>query len=199
MTEKRIFVLLVATAVFALAPVLSPAAWAQQRACQAAGPFDVAAGCDQAVYGDAMPDLVKNYLRAAPHVGTGGVVCCEDGYATLAELGFRTVVNLNTRAEGSERERQLAEAAGLSHFGIEVATKAPTVAQVQAFAAIVDDPAHYPILVHCQSANRVGAMWALYRATNGVPPEVAIQEGRTVGLKPSREAAVRALLHLPAD
>ncbi len=40
-------------------------------------------------------------------------------------------------------------------------------------------------------------MWALYRAANGVPGEIAIQEGRTVGLKPSREVAVREQLGLP--
>jgi hypothetical protein len=40
-------------------------------------------------------------------------------------------------------------------------------------------------------------MWALYRAANGVPPRLAVQEGRTVGLKPSREGAVRKQLGLP--
>jgi len=165
----------------------------------ASNPFDVAAGLKQAVYGDAMPEIVKNYLRAAPYVGTGGVVCCEEGYTTLAELGFKTVVNLNTEKEGSDKEARLAEAAGLRHINIEVATKAPTMLQVGEFAAVVNDATNYPILVHCQSSNRVGAMWALYRATHGVPPMIAIQEGRTVGLKPSREAAVRKLLKLPAE
>jgi len=172
---------------------------AQQAECGAADPFDVAAGCTQAVYGDAMPEIVRNYLRAAPYVGTGGVVCCEEGYTTLAELGFKTVVNLNTEKEGSVREAWLAERAGLRHISIEVATKAPTMSQVGAFSAVVNDPANYPILVHCQSSNRVGAMWALYRAMNGVPPMIAIEEGRTVGLKPSREAAVRTLLKLSAE
>ncbi len=190
----RIFALAIAVLAFAVNP-----APAQEGACRAAGPFDVAAGCPQAVYGDKMPAIVRNYLRAAPYVGTGGVVCCEEGYATLAELGFRTVVNLNTQAEGADEERRLAEAAGLAHIGIAVAGKAPTIEQVQAFAAVVDDPSGYPILVHCQSSNRVGAMWALYRAAKGVPPAVAVEEGRTVGLKPSREGAVRAMLNLPAD
>jgi len=185
--------------------VLSAGFWtvasanADSGACAATDPFDVAAACRQAVFGDAMPAIVKNYLRAAPYVGTGGVVCCEEGYATLAQLGFKTVVNLNTRREGADKEAELAEAAGLRHVGIEVATKAPSLQQVGAFAAVANDPKNYPILVHCQSANRVGAMWALYRATSGVPPVIAIQEGRTVGLKPGREAAVRMLLKLPAQ
>ena len=62
------------------------------------------------------------------------------------------------------------------------------------FAKIVEDPANYPILLHCESSNRVGAMWALYRASKGVPNEIAIEEGRQVGLKTSREPAVREML-----
>lgn len=48
--------------------------------------------------------------------------------------------------------------------------------------------------MHCESSNRVGAAWALYRAANGVPAEIAVQEGRTVGLKPNRERRVREML-----
>jgi hypothetical protein len=40
-------------------------------------------------------------------------------------------------------------------------------------------------------------MWALYRASRGVPAAIAIQEGRAAGLKPSREGRVRELLGLP--
>jgi protein tyrosine/serine phosphatase len=58
---------------------------------------------------------------------------------------------------------------------------------------VVENAANLPVLVHCHSANRVGAMWALYRASKGVPPAVAVEEGRTAGLK-SREKAVREKL-----
>jgi uncharacterized protein (TIGR01244 family) len=81
---------------------------------------------------------------------------------------------------------------------IEVPTTAPTPEQVAAFAKVVEDPSTYPILLHCHSSNRVGAMWALYRAAAGVPAEIAIQEGRTVGMKSSREGAVREQLGLPS-
>lgn len=161
----------------------------------AANPYDVAAKHTQAPYGDEMPAIVKNYLRAAPYVGTGGVVDPK-GFAKLKELGFKTVINLNTAKEGAEDEGDGIMAAGLDYVTIPVSTHAPDAAEVAAFSKYVNDPKFYPILVHCVSSNRVGAMWALYRATNGVPPEIAIQEGRTVGLKPSREGAVREILKL---
>lgn len=162
----------------------------------ASNPYDVAAKHKEAPYGDAMPDIVKNYLRAAPYVGTGGIVDPK-GYAKLKELGFKTVINLNTAEEGAAGEGDGIMAAGLDYITIPVATHAPDDGQVDAFSKYVNDPKFYPILVHCVSSNRVGAMWALYRAKNGVPPEIAVQEGRTVGLKPSREGAVRAMLKLP--
>jgi len=163
----------------------------------AAAPFDVAARAPQAPFGDRMPAIVKNYLRAAPYIGTGGIVA-EGAYPQLKELGFKTVVNMLTAEEGGPREAAAARAAGIAYIDMPVATTAPTPDQVAAFAGIVSDSANYPILVHCQSANRVGAMWALYRAGLGVPAEIAIQEGRTIGLRPSREGAVREMLGLPA-
>lgn len=162
----------------------------------AANPYDVPAGYKQAAYGDAMPNIVKNYLRAAPYVGTGGIVDAKS-FAKLGELGFKTVINLNTAEEGATHEGETARAASLTYISIPVATRAPSPAQVVEFSEYVNDPKYYPILVHCISANRVGAMWALYRAANGVPPGIAVQEGRTVGLKPSRESAVRKQLNLP--
>ncbi len=163
----------------------------------ATNPYDVAAGYAQAPYGDQVSDAFKNYLRAAPYVGTAGVVA-EGGFEEAKRLGYRTVINLNTAEEGAIEEDERVRRVGLDYVSIEVPTEAPTLAQVETFAGYVDDPANYPILVHCVSSNRVGAMWALYRAAAGVPGEIAIQEGRTVGLKPSREGAVREQLGLPA-
>ena len=67
-------------------------------------PYDVPAGYTQAAYGDAMPGIVKNYLRAAPYVGTGGVVS-ENGYAIAKALGYRTIISLNTAEDGAKEER----------------------------------------------------------------------------------------------
>ncbi len=165
--------------------------------CSATNPYDVAAGHPQAPYGDQVSDAFTNYLRAAPYVGTAGIVA-EGGFEEAKRLGYQTVINLNTANEGAIEEDERVRKAGLDYVSIEVSTEAPTPEQVKTFAGYVNDPANFPILVHCISSNRVGAMWALYRATNGVPGEIAIQEGRTVGLKPSREPAVRAQLGLPA-
>jgi hypothetical protein len=55
------------------------------------------------------------------------------------------------------------------------------------------------VLVHCVSANRVGAMWTLYRTRQNIPLATAIAEGRAIGMQPTREADVRQRLQpIPA-
>ncbi|MCA9285958.1 MAG: hypothetical protein KDA22_12115, partial [Phycisphaerales bacterium] len=50
-----------------------------------------------------------------------------------------------------------------------------------------------PVLVHCASANRVGAIWLAYRVLDdGVAYEAALQEAKTIGLRtPAYEPIVR--------
>ncbi|KEO56488.1 fused DSP-PTPase phosphatase/NAD kinase-like protein [Thioclava pacifica] len=177
------------------APAAAPAATAE-AAPMAKGPYDTTVKATQAPYGDKMPPIVDNYLRATPYVGTGGFID-PTGIPMLKMLGFKTVVSLLKPDEGAPNEGELVEKAGMKYIHIAVPTKAPTNEQVAEFAKIVEDPANYPILLHCESSNRVGAMWALYRASKGVPVEIAVEEGRQVGLKTSREGAVREMLGMP--
>ena len=129
-------------------------------------------------------------------MATSGKVAPE-GFALLAELGFKAIVNLLSDDEDGALLTKAAEAAGLEVYRLPVTTRAPSWKQVKAFTAIVEQTDNYPLLVFCISANRAGAMWALYRASRGVPGEIAVQEGRAAGLKPSREKTVREMLGLP--
>lgn len=179
------------------APVAAPAKADTPAAAMPVNAYDTTTKYAQAVYGDKMPGIIKNYLRATPYIGTGGIVD-PAGFDMLAGLGFKTIVNLNTAEEGATVEAGLVAKAGMSYINVPVPTKAPTAEQIVELAKIIDNPANYPMLIHCESSNRVGAMWALYRASKGVPPMIAIEEGRTVGMKTSREAAVREQLGMPA-
>ena len=149
-----------------------------------------------APFGDKVSAAITYYGRASPMIGTAGLLL-EGGVMEAKRLGFKTILSLLTADEGVETERGKAKAAGIKFLNIPVSTRAPTDEQVREFARIIDDPANLPILVHCVTANRVGAMWALYRASRGVPAMTAVEEGRAIGLTPSREKAVRARLGLP--
>lgn len=116
--------------------------------------------------------------------------------AELARSGIATVLDL--RQAGEERgfdEPAAAAAAGLRYVALPVAGAAGlTRGNVEAFARIVDDPAHHPLAVHCATANRVGALVALKAAwLDGAAVEDALALGRQAGLV-AMEGAVRPLL-----
>ncbi len=111
-------------------------------------------------------------------------------------LGARAVLDLRPAAEGSaSADAARATAAGFESLRIEVAGAAGlTPANVRAFAKAVDDPALAPLLVHCATGNRVGALTALKAVWHdSMAPPAAIELGRAAGLL-KLEPAVRAAL-----
>jgi len=148
-------------------------------------------------FGDKVTEVIFNYNRTTPQFATSGVIR-EGGVAELKRQGLKPVLELRTRMEGTAREKRAVEAAGMQYYNIEISRAPINNAQIARFAKLVENKSNHPILVHCASANRVGAMWTLYRISKGVPAKLAIEEGRTVGLAPMREKQVRATLNLPA-
>jgi uncharacterized protein (TIGR01244 family) len=147
-------------------------------------------------FGDKVSSAIVNYNRTRPQIATSGLVR-EGGIGELKALGFTAIIDLRTPPEGTAAEKAAAAATGLRYFNIPVSKGTPRDDQVREFATLVEDVTNYPVLVHCASANRVGAMWTLYRVMKGIPFSIAVEEGRTVGMKLSRENAVRARLGQP--
>jgi len=59
---------------------------------------------------------------------------------------------------------------------------------------VLDDPAAAPVLFHCTTSNRVGAVWALVQVRKGRSLDAALAAGREAGLRsPVLEEAVRKL------
>ena len=109
----------------------------------------------------------------------------DNAFGKLAANGFRSVLNLRTGSEGIDldRERNLVEAAGMRYVSIPVVSSAPKPEQVDAFIKAVNDAANQPMLIHCASANRVGAFWMIYRAVEqSWPEEKALEEATRIGL-----------------
>jgi protein tyrosine/serine phosphatase len=87
-------------------------------------------------------------------------------YADLAKMGVKTVIDL-TR-DGRADEPGLVQRAGMKFYRIPLTTSAaPSAAAVNQFLKLVNDPANFPVFVHCQGGrHRTGAMTAVYRMTN---------------------------------
>lgn len=118
--------------------------------------------------------------------------------ARAKALGARAVLDLRPATEGSaSHDAARAIGAGLKALRIEVAGPAGlTPENVRAFAEAVDDAALAPLLVHCASGNRVGALAALKAGwVDGLAPDAALELGRTAGLT-KLEPAVRTALGL---
>ncbi len=108
-----------------------------------------------------------------------------NAYAKLASNGFRSVLNLRTAQEGVslEEEKDAVEKAGLRYINIPVISRAPTPGQVTEFLTVVKNKSFQPMLIHCASANRVGAFWMIYRVLEqGWPQDRALDEATRIGL-----------------
>ncbi|TAK46961.1 MAG: phosphatase [Xanthobacteraceae bacterium] len=153
----------------------------------------------EAPFGNRVSGAVSNYNRLRVTIATAGLLR-EGAVAELKALRFAAIIDLRMSEEGTAGEQQAVEAAGLRYANIPISAAAPTEAQLDQFARLVEDGANHPLLVHCASANRVGALWTHYLVQRkGVPFALAVEEGRAIGLQPSREAGVRAALGGPAN
>jgi uncharacterized protein (TIGR01244 family) len=124
---------------------------------------------------------IPNYRVIRPGLATAGQPSPQ-ALGRLKAMGFKTVINLRTEKEGGKAEGEPVGAAGLRYVWVPVAADTFSAADVDAVAKVLDDPEARPILVHCGSANRVGAVWTILQVRKGKTPEEAEAEGRTIGL-----------------
>jgi uncharacterized protein (TIGR01244 family) len=131
------------------------------------------------------------YYRVRPDVATAGQPS-DEAWADIREAGFKAVLNLRTEQEGSLEERAKVEAAGLEYFNIPIGSDGIHESQVELFSKILGDSTKRPLLIHCASSNRVGAMWFIHEVLGeGKDESSALEEARKAGLKSSLEPAAR--------
>jgi uncharacterized protein (TIGR01244 family) len=137
--------------------------------------------------------LLPNYVVVRPGLAAAGRPS-EQGLQQLKAQGFRTVVDLRAPSEeGLAEEKALLEGQGIRYVHVPVTAASFSAADVDKVQAVLEDSAAAPVLLHCASANRVGAVWAVIQARAGKPIEEALAEGKRVGLRsaPMIEAAQR--------
>ena len=87
-----------------------------------------------------------------------------DQIKQAAETGFKAVINLRTDNELPDpaQERSWVEGSGMQYIHIPVVvTEGFTPQKAKVFAGALSKPENYPMIVHCKSGERVGAMFAL--------------------------------------
>lgn len=114
----------------------------------------------------------------------------------LPSNGIAVVIDLRADAETPDLdEAAMVRGLGLDYRNLPIGGAAGlTRDNVQALDRLIADAGDRPLLLHCASGNRVGAMMALReRWLRGATPEQALAVGRDWGMK-SLEPDVDALL-----
>jgi uncharacterized protein (TIGR01244 family) len=105
-------------------------------------------------------------------------------FKAFAERGVTTVINLRTDAEMQFDERAAVRAAGMKYIHVPIGHTAPADEDLNQIMDTLDQAGKEPVLLHCASSNRVGYVWAMYRASRqGLAADAAIAEGKAAGLK----------------
>ena len=102
----------------------------------------------------------------------------------LRDAGVRTVVSLRGEGECDFDERAAVEDLGMAFHQVPVdGPKDITEHNARRLSQIMADESGRPILIHCGSGNRVGALYALKAFhCDGREPEDAVARGRSAGL-----------------
>jgi uncharacterized protein (TIGR01244 family) len=127
---------------------------------------------------------VLNWRVIEDGLFSSGQPCAAD-WLRLAADGLEVVVNLRPDAEqpGID-ERADVERAGLEYHSLPIGSARDLGTEnVTAFRNLLVALRGRPVLVHCGSGNRVGAMFALARGREpGVSVDAALDYGRRAGL-----------------
>jgi uncharacterized protein (TIGR01244 family) len=119
----------------------------------------------------------------------------EEHLKRLAEAGYKTIVDLRTPEEDRGLdEPEVARQAGMEYVNIPVGHEDVEDETFERFRELMKDPERRPVLVHCSSANRVGALLIPYFVLDEEKStEEAVKIASEVGLKSDelKQAALR--------
>lgn len=120
-------------------------------------------------------------------------------FASAQRLGYKTIVNLRLPDEEDNTDPEQIRNLGMNYVSFPMTGSADlTEEKVREFAEALE-AAETPMMVHCASGNRVGALFAMKAFyVDGLSPEEALEVGRKAGVTRA-EPTVREKLGLPAE
>ena len=107
---------------------------------------------------------IKHLCRIDEHIYRGKQPN-KAGFQELARMGIKTVLDLRGGPIHKPHERRLVEADGMQYISIRLSgIFPPRDDQVAAVLAVLEDPARWPVFMHCwRGYDRVGLVIACYR------------------------------------
>jgi uncharacterized protein (TIGR01244 family) len=132
-------------------------------------------------------------LHALGDIYLAGQPSSED-FLEFKKRGVKSVLNLRTKEEMDFDEAKTLKSLGLEYHHIPIASPdALTEENFDKLRKLLNEKEQRPLLLHCASANRVGAVWLAHRVLDGgLAYDAALTEAKTVGLKaPAMEAKAK--------
>lgn len=151
------------------------------------------------------PSVLPNFQKVNEQVYRGGQPAPE-GFAHLAALGIKTVVDLRWTGEHSQaNEQKIVESDGMRYVSVPMkGMSTPDASAVANVLALLDNSSAAPVFVHCQrGADRTGAVIACYRMQHdGWDSNKALEEACSFGMSWYQRALRNYVAHfapLPSD
>ena len=132
---------------------------------------------------DSLPG-VSNFHQVDEHLYRGAQPKPE-GFAALAKLGVKTVVDLREPGDLAQKEEALVTAAGMHFIRFSLnGYHAPSDEQISRLLALLNHTEQGPFFIHCRrGADRTGTVVACYRiAHNQLKNPDALQEAKHYGM-----------------
>ena len=178
-------------------PALQPVPASPQPSAATAQPSANTATSESAAEVALVP--IPNARRALPDVITGGKPSA-DNLRQAKAAGFHTVISLLPEAETQDEAAQAREL-GVAFVSIPIAGPSDlTQANARHLAQAMDEPGARPLILHCASGNRAGALLALRSYyVDHASPEAALALGERAGLKGLRDHVAGMLSTPPGN
>ena len=140
------------------------------------------------------PALLPNLREPGEGIISGGQPTPEHLQAAR-DAGYRTVINLRLPEEkGVANEVEIVSGLGMEYVSLPIAGSAGLTRENTEAFALALETAEYPIVLHCGSGNRIGALFALKAFwIDGKSAEEALRIGIDSGMT-RLEGAVKELL-----
>lgn len=136
---------------------------------------------------------IPQLRQVTDEVWTGGQPSAEQLQQVQA-AGIKAVINLCPNGECGWDEKAVVEAQGLHYATVPVSAACDLSEEAARRFHDLLESAPKPVLIHCASGNRVGALYALKAFyVQKHTPDAAIAVGRAAGLA-SLEATVRKII-----
>ena len=141
---------------------------------------------------------VENFYKVDDQVYRGAQPSAA-GFASLAKLGVKTIIDLREIGEHSQTgEEATVKALGMQYVSIPLKRMAsPDNGVVSHILGLLNDSTSAPVFVHCKrGADRTGAIIACYRISHDSwEPKRALSEARDDGMSFFQRAMQKYVLH----